>query len=275
MAERWCDMEKHREYIERVCDYYDTMTRLYLKYGGATLQAGQLSHSRRDTAKATNLYLASRAGIQPGHRILDCGCGVCGPSIDIARQIPDVQIDAITLSNVQAKIAKNSIRQARLSSRIQIYRGDYHDLPFSDSSFDVVFFFESTGYAYNRQHLFGEVFRVLHFGGRLYIKDVYFASKEDVSHEEKREMAEFDRIYAQQTPTLEENTSAISQAGFEDIYSGKLAGFTAERTSQYMVTKVNGQPVLTEFGEHHFYAFKYLSLIFGEITARKPDSQRI
>ena len=108
-------------------------------------------------------------------------------------------------------------------------------------------------------------------GGRLYIKDVYFASKEDVLEKEKREMAEFDRIYAQQTPTLEENTSAISQAGFEDIYFGKLAGFTAERFSQHMITYKNGQPVLTEFGKYHFYPFKYLSLIFGEITARKPD----
>ena len=60
------------------------MTEVYLKYVGTTLQAIQLSHSRRNTAKVTNLYLASRAGIQLGHRILDCSCGVCGPSIDIA-----------------------------------------------------------------------------------------------------------------------------------------------------------------------------------------------
>ena len=265
-------MKEHKEYIEKVCNYYDTMTELYLKYGGTTLQAGRLSHSRRNTVKATNLYLASRAGIQPDHRILDCGCGVCGPSIDIGRHIDGVQIDAITLSKVQAKMAKSLIRRARLSSRIQIYRSDYHYLPFSNSSFDVVFFFESTGYAYDYQRLFGEVFRVLRSGGKLYIKDVYFTRKEGVSREEKREMAEFNRIFAQKTPTLEEHISAISNAGFEEIRSCKLIGFTASQVSQYMITKINGQSALTEFGRHHFYSFKYLPLLFGEITARKLDS---
>lgn len=264
-------MEDHKKYIENVCDYYDTMTEVYLKYVGTTLQAVQLPHSRRNTAKATNLYLASRAGIQPEHRILDCGCGVCGPSIDIALNIQNVHIDAITLSKVQAKIARRLIQQARLSSRIQVYRSDYHDLPFFDSSFDVVFFFESAGYAYDRQRLFREVFRVLRSGGRLYIKDVYFADKEGVSREEKRERAEFNRIFAYKTPTLEEHISAISHAGFEKIRSCKLVGFIARQSSQYMITKINGRPVLTEFGEHHYYPFKYLSLLFGEITARKPD----
>lgn len=265
-------MKKKKKYLENVCDYYDTMTEVYLKYVGTTIQAIQLSHSRKNTTKATNLYLASRAGIQSGHRVLDCGCGVCGPSIDIALNIQNVQIDAITLSKVQAKIAKRLIQQARLSSRIQVYRSDYHDLPFSDSSFDIVFFFESAGYAYDRQRLFREVFRVLRSGGRLYIKDVYFAGKEGVSCKEKGEMAEFNRIYAQQTPTLEEHIRAISNAGFEEIRSCKLVGFTASRSSQYMITKINGRPVLTKFGEHHYYPFKYLSLLFGEITARKPDS---
>ena len=264
-------MEEHKEYIEKVCDYYDKMTEVYLEYVGTTLQAIQLSHSRRNTAKTTNLYLASRAGIQPGHRILDCGCGVCGPSIDIALNTQNVQIDAITLSEVQAKIARRLIQQARLSSRIQVYRGDYHDLPFSDSSFDVVYFFESAGYAYDRQRLFREVFRVLRYGGKLYIKDVYFKNKEGTS-QEKREMAEFNRIFAYKTPTFEEHISTISNAGFEEICSCKLVGFTASQSSQYMITKINGRPVLTEFGEHHYYPFKDLSLLFGEITARKPNS---
>lgn len=265
-------MEEHQEYIEKVCDYYDKKTEVYLKFTGTSLQACQLSHSRKNTARATNLYLAARAGIQPGHRILDCGCGVCGPSIDIALHTQDVLIDAITLSEVQAKIAKSLIHRAKLSSRIHIYRSDYHFLPFSDSSFDVVFFFESTGYAYDRQRLFEEVFRVLRSGGKLYIKDVYFASKEDVSSEEKYEMAEFNRIYAQQTPTLEENISAISNAGFEKIHSCKLAGITTRRFAQYMTTYKNGRSVLTEFGKHHYYPSKYLSLLCEEITARKPDS---
>ena len=218
-------MEEHQEYIEQVCNYYDTMTEVYLKYGGTTFQAGQLSHSKRNTAKVTNLYLASRAGIQPGHRVLDCGCGVCGPSIDIALNTQNIQIDAITLSEVQAKIAKRLIQRARLSSRIQVYRSDYHYLPFSDSSFDVIFFFESTGYAYDRQRLFEEVFRVLRPRGRLYIKDIYFKNKKGASQKEKYEMAEFNRIYAQRTPTLDENISAIRNTVVRFRVILSLAGY--------------------------------------------------
>lgn len=78
---------------------------------------------------------------------------------------------------------------------------------------------------------------MLRSGGKLYIKDIYFASKEDVSPEEKYEMAEFNRILAYKTSTRKEHISAISNTGFEKIRSCKLVGFTASKSSKYMITK--------------------------------------
>lgn len=44
---------------------------------------------------------------------------MCGPSIDIARDIEDVLIEAITLSHVQARIARRLVRQAQVSNAVE------------------------------------------------------------------------------------------------------------------------------------------------------------
>ena len=130
-------------YTETVRAYWEETTSLYLQHG-ATFQAGFVNEPGQPTnSTANNLFLASRAGIKPGDRVLDAACGVCGPSIDIARSIPDVKIDAVTLSPSQATLARDAVRNAGLTDQVQIHVCDYHDLPFEAKRFDVVFCFES------------------------------------------------------------------------------------------------------------------------------------
>ncbi|RKZ51721.1 MAG: hypothetical protein DRR16_24970 [Candidatus Parabeggiatoa sp. nov. 3] len=259
---------------EKVRNYYDTMNAIIVQDVGKTYQAGTLITNTPvdDPYRATNLYLASQAGIQAGQHVLDAGCGVCGPSIDIVQSIGDLKVDAITLSTAQAETAKKLIHEAGLTEKIQVHIGDYHHLPFADETFDVVFFFESTGYSYDQQKLFTEAYRVLKKGGKLYIKDV-FSKEAPLSDQEQQELLEFNRVYAQyQTPCLSKTQTAILATDFQEVTCHNMShNITTEELDKTMFEYKHGFPFLTEFGKAHYRPFQCLPVLFAEIKAYKPN----
>jgi ubiquinone/menaquinone biosynthesis C-methylase UbiE len=230
---RWLKREETEtevsQYLEQVRHYYDRMNPVILKDVGKTYQSGLLmTDSQADPYRETNLYCAAQAGINPGYHVLDAGCGVCGPSIDIAQHIEGVRIDAITLSPAQANTARELVQQAGLADQIQIHVGDFHYLPFANEVFDVVFFFESTGYSYDHQRLFTEVYRVLRPGGSLYIKEP-FTKESPLSDQEQQELAEFNKIYVYKTALISKAVQVISAVGFKNVTSRDLSEFSAHK----------------------------------------------
>ncbi|PWT90100.1 MAG: methyltransferase type 11, partial [Acidobacteria bacterium] len=221
--------------------------------------------------RAHNLYCAEQAGIRPGNRVLDAGSGSCGPAIDIADSIADVQIDAVTISPVQAQSAIEHIKAAGLTKRVRVYIADFHRLPFPDHTFDVVYFLECTGYSYDPSQLFREVHRVLQPGGALYIKDV-FVKQLPLDDREQLALREFNRAYVYKTQTLDSTLASIAAAGFQQILSRDLS----ERISTKEFARAKWEyasifPVLSEFGKFHRYSHdvKPLPTYFAEIKAAK------
>ena len=197
------------QYLERVRNYYDRMNPIVLKYVGTTYQASVLkADSECKSYRESNVYFGKRAGIEPGDRVLDAGCGVCGPSIDIAETIESVTVDAITISPEQAKTARGLVRETGLGDRITVRVGDFHYLPFADNIFDVVFFFETIGYCYDRQRLFSEVYRVLRSGGSLYIKEP-FIKERTLSEADRHSIAEAEEINLRDRSLLDAGTDRI------------------------------------------------------------------
>lgn len=260
------------DYLQQVRNYYDTMNPLILKDVGKTYQSGLLTtRSKTDPYRETNLYCAAQAGIQPGYHILDAGCGVCGPSIDIAQHIENVKIDAITLSPAQANTARELVQKTGLTDRIQIHVGDFHHLPFADEVFDLVFFFESSGYSYDHKRLFSEVYRVLRPGGTLYIKEP-FSKEPPLSPQEQQELEELNKIYVYKIPKISDFLAVISMAGFQTISNRDLSEILSmEVINKTMFECQDGVPSLTNFGKLHYRTFKCLPTFFGEIKAHKPS----
>ena len=259
------------QYLERVRNYYDRINPIVLKYVGTTYQASLLkTDSDWDCVSKSNLFFAKRAGIKPGDRLLDAGCGVCGPSIDIANNIESVTIDAITLSPEQAKTARELVKETELGDRITVHVGDFHYLLFADEVFDTVLFLESMGYCYDRQRLLSEVYRVLLPGGSLYIKDP-FIKEETLSEEDWHSIAEAEEIYFIKVSRMSELIESLSEAGFEQITTSDLTSTVSNKKyCKAMIEVKNGNRFLTEFGKYHYSKFLERPTFFGDVKAYKP-----
>jgi ubiquinone/menaquinone biosynthesis C-methylase UbiE len=259
-----------RNYADSVKAYWEETTRLYLQHG-TTFQGGLMRTADTPSSPlANNLYLASRAGIAPGDRVLDAGCGVCGPSIDIARHVERVHIDAVTLCAEQARLARDAVLRAGLRDRISVNACDYHRLPFQSARFDVVFFFESL-YSVQLGQLLGEIHRVLRPGGRFYAKEV-FRKESPLSDAEHAAVNEFENLFCYRLRPMSDLAAILSASGFDAVESCDLSPSTStEHIDRAMVDWIFGFPIPTEFGRRHQRQFHSVPLLFGEVRAHKPE----
>jgi len=262
-----------RNYADVVLDYWEETTRFYLQQG-TTFQGGLLRTSPSAASPvANNLYLASRAGIAPGDQVLDAGCGVCGPGIDIATHIEDVRIDAVTLCAEQARLGREAVVRAGLGDRITVYVCDYHCLPFQSARFDVAFFFESL-YSVELAQLLREMHRVLRPGGRLYAKEV-FHKEPPLTDAELAALDEFENVYSYKVRAMSEFADAAGAAGFDRVESCDLSSLmSTEHIDRAMFDWVFGFPIPTDFGRRHQRQFNCAPILFGEVRACKPECRR-
>jgi cyclopropane-fatty-acyl-phospholipid synthase len=89
-----------------------------------------------EAAQEAKLELICRKlALQPGERLLDVGCGWGGFAIHAAAR-HGVEVVGITLSEPQAALAQERVRQAGLADRVRIRVQDYRDL--AGERFDAI-----------------------------------------------------------------------------------------------------------------------------------------
>ena len=89
-----------------------------------------------EAAQEAKLELTCRKlALRPGERVLDVGCGWGGFAIHAASR-HGVEVVGITLSEAQATLARDRVRQAGLADRVRILVQDYRDL--AGERFDAI-----------------------------------------------------------------------------------------------------------------------------------------
>jgi ubiquinone/menaquinone biosynthesis C-methylase UbiE len=115
--------------------------------------------------------LLDQAAIQPGHRVLDIGCGTGALVTLIKRLYSDV--DVVGLDPDPKALARARRKAERAAVTIQLDQGFSDELPYPDASFDRVFssFMLHHLQAGEKEKALREVRRVLKPGGSLHLLD--------------------------------------------------------------------------------------------------------
>jgi len=115
--------------------------------------------------------LIQQAHLQPGHRVLDLGCGTATLTILIKQMRPDAEV--IGLDGDPKVLEIGRAKAAKAGVAITLDHGMAFQLPYPDNSFERVLsslvLHHLTGE--NKGHTFREVYRVLQPGGELSVVD--------------------------------------------------------------------------------------------------------
>jgi cyclopropane fatty-acyl-phospholipid synthase-like methyltransferase len=115
--------------------------------------------------------LASRVTPLQNRRLLDVGCGLCGPATILAGDY-GAQVDAVNINEQQVDWARQFITGNRLQDRLRVHLGNAMGLAFPDETFDVVFCLEAAHCFIDKARFLAEVRRVLRPGGKLVMADI-------------------------------------------------------------------------------------------------------
>ncbi|MGH9373820.1 MAG: class I SAM-dependent methyltransferase [Vicinamibacterales bacterium] len=168
--------------------------------------------------------LVEQADLQPGHRVLEIGCGTGTLLMLLTRAQPAVDVTGLD-PDVRA-LARARRKADAASVSIQLDRGFSDALPYPDASFDRVFscfMLHHLNSVDEKVRTLREIRRVLKLGGRLHLLD--FAQPEAHSAGVARWMHSNHR--------LEDNTDTRVRSFMND--AGLVAPTTLRRAKMFFV----------------------------------------
>lgn len=151
--------EMVKEYFERITDTYREKWSESFHFaifdGDEPLETALVNTERR---------LADEAGFRPGTKVLDVGCGVGGPALNLA-EYSGIHVTGINIVECQLEIARQRARERGLAEQTRFMICDAMKMEFPDESFDAVYLFEAGCHVPDKQRLYNECARVLKPGG--------------------------------------------------------------------------------------------------------------
>jgi cyclopropane-fatty-acyl-phospholipid synthase len=149
---------------------------------GQTLEAGQ---------RAKYARVADLAGVEPGMRVLEIGTGWGSFAMYLAGERGAAHVTTITISEEQAKLARERIEAAGLSDRISVELRDYREITGEFDAIVSIEMLEAVGHEYFPA-FFETCDRVLRRGGRIGLQSITYP---DARYEEQRRGANWIQKY--------------------------------------------------------------------------------
>lgn len=149
--------------------------------------------------------------------VLDLGCGPADISIRFARQFPETIIHGLDGAIEMLKLGQDSIQQAHLSDRVELYEGLVPDAELPLGQYDIIISNSLLHHLHQPENLWQMVKAYARSGTRLFIMDLM----RPASLKEAEDMV---AIYAQDEPGILQR----------DFYNSLLAAFTVEEVRQQL-----------------------------------------
>ncbi|KAF9920151.1 Delta(24)-sterol C-methyltransferase [Linnemannia zychae] len=163
-------------------------------------------------------YLAARAGISAGDRVLDIGCGVGGPGREIAH-FTGAHITGLNINEYQITRARRYAAQHGLQNQTDFVKGDFMKMPLENETFDACYAIEATPHASSLKGVYAEAYRILKPGGVFACYEWVLTDKYDPSNSEHRRIAKGIKLGCSlvNLVTEQECLDALKSAGFEIV----------------------------------------------------------
>lgn len=162
--------------VDDVTSFYEGLGQVLNAAWGENLHYGYWEDDSDDstvevaTARLTDL-LVTLLDPAPGAKVLDIGCGVGKPALQLVATRDDVHVTGIAIADVEVEQAAERAKEAGRSDVTTFRNADVMELPFGDGSFDGAWAVESLLHVPDRGRALAETARVLRPGGRLVIAD--------------------------------------------------------------------------------------------------------
>jgi len=245
--------------------FYDAQNEKFLQVYGEVIQAFRT----RDVSKLLDYQLESM-GLQAGQRVLDAGCGVCGPARYFAKKA-GVNVEGLTVSHAQAEHARKRIQEEGLQDKVTVREGSYQSLPelYPAESFDAVYFLESFGHSDDHDRTIRGAWHVLKPGGTLYIKDLFAKDPAVPEHAAKiaEEIGKINRAYHYNIADLYQFLGSVRRCGFILLFL-KTIDLGLEDFENLTIS--NDFQELTGIGKIQNWAEYIFPVDFFEVKCMKP-----
>ncbi|HRI62881.1 MAG TPA: methyltransferase domain-containing protein [Polyangium sp.] len=150
-------------------DIQDLTRSVKKRLANVTFEVGALGYAlmtRSPTWRSHCADLVDQANVQPGHRVLDLGCGPGISAFGMLDRVPDAHVVGLDLSHTMLFLAELWRKREPNGHHVEFIRADATQLPFEDHSFDAV-----TGHSFlyllpDAEAVLREVKRVLRPGSR-------------------------------------------------------------------------------------------------------------
>lgn len=184
-------VERKKQYTTLVNTYYDLATDFYEWGWGRSFHFAPRAHGESvdSSIRRHEHFLALRLGLKPGMKVLDVGCGVGGPMMEIAR-FSGAQVVGINNNSYQVTRGEKHVIGAGLSELCSFVKGDFMHIPFPDNSFDAIYAIEAVCHAPDKIGIYTELLRVLKPGGKFACYEWCLTKDFDYESAEHRKLKE-------------------------------------------------------------------------------------
>jgi cyclopropane-fatty-acyl-phospholipid synthase len=155
------DAEAIRYHYDVSNDFYAAWLDPAMVYSCAYFENGDEDLATAQVKKID--HILNKIGLQPGHTLLDIGCGWGALAIRAAQRF-GVRVVGVTLSDNQYKFARERVTQAGLDHLVDIRLQDYRDVTGEFDRITSVGMFEHVGLQHLEEY-FGKVQALLAPGG--------------------------------------------------------------------------------------------------------------
>lgn len=211
--------DQEPDVVRQAREYYDSSDadNFYFNiWGGEDLHIGWYQsedESIFDASQRTVRRMLSKLDHLPeGSKVLDLGAGFGGSARLIVRE-KGHHVTCLNLSVVQNDRNRRMNEEQGLADKIDVYDGNFEELPFGDDAFDAIWSQDSFLHSGRRKQIFGEMDRVLRPGGDVIFTDPM--QREDVDPATLQPV--LDRIHLESLGSIEKYTRYAEELGWRVI----------------------------------------------------------